>query len=214
MLKVIALDFDGTLVESNNIKDEAFEEIFSDWPQYQHTIIRWCLANNSMDRRAKCRHFVEQILCLKGRDDLVNNLVARYGELTNQAVSQCDFVIGAKEFLEYFHGKFPVYLLSATLQEELDKIISARDLNKFFHSIYGAPINKTLVLKTLATLNSATANEVLFIGDSPEDLFAAEKAGVQFVGRASNRNLVSHRTPVFSDMRGVKKYVVEKFGLR
>ena len=35
-LKVIALDLDGTLLDSNHIKDNAFDEIFSEWPEWVH----------------------------------------------------------------------------------------------------------------------------------------------------------------------------------
>ena len=61
-LKVIALDFDGTLVESNLIKDQAFETIFSEWPEHKDEMMEWHLARNNISRREKFRYFVEEIL--------------------------------------------------------------------------------------------------------------------------------------------------------
>ena len=52
-LKVIALDFDGTLVESNNIKDRAFETIFCEWPEHKETMMRWHLTHDSIERGEK-----------------------------------------------------------------------------------------------------------------------------------------------------------------
>jgi len=68
-LKVIALDFDGTLVGSNQIKDRAFETILSEWPKHKRTMMQWHLAHNSIERREKFRYFVEKILALPGQND-------------------------------------------------------------------------------------------------------------------------------------------------
>ena len=68
-LKVIALDFDGTLVESNNIKDRAFETIFCEWPEHTEIMMNWHLAHNSTERREKFRYFVEEVLALTGQND-------------------------------------------------------------------------------------------------------------------------------------------------
>ena len=58
-LKVIALDFDGTLVESNNIKDRAFETIFSEWPEHTKSMMRWHLTHDSIGREEKyCGYFI------------------------------------------------------------------------------------------------------------------------------------------------------------
>jgi phosphoglycolate phosphatase-like HAD superfamily hydrolase len=211
MLKVIALDFDGTLVESNSVKDGAFRKIFDEWPDHQQAMMSWHLNNNSIDRQGKFRYIVEEVLRLPGREDLINELVIRFGELTTKAVAECHPVRGAQEFLEYFHGKLPIYLLSATPQKELDEIMSLRKLNLFFEGVYGAPIDKASFLREIADKHFATVDEVLFIGDSPEDQLAADNANVQFVGRKSDRDFNQCNIPICRDMFEVKEYVIEKF---
>ena len=57
-LKVIALDFDGTLV-SQIISDRAFKAIFSDWPEHTETMMRWHKKHDSIERREKIRYFVK-----------------------------------------------------------------------------------------------------------------------------------------------------------
>ena len=42
-LKVIALDFDGTLVESNLIMDQTFETIVSEWPEHKDAMMECTL---------------------------------------------------------------------------------------------------------------------------------------------------------------------------
>ena len=140
-LKVIALDFDGTLVESNNIKDRAFETIFCEWPEHTETMMRWHLTHDSIERGEKFRYFVEEVLALPGQNDLIEKLSSRFGQLTKEAIIECPYVKGAYEFLEYIRNRVSVYLVSATPQLDLDQIIKARGLGGYFKDVYGAPIS-------------------------------------------------------------------------
>ena len=81
-IKVIALDFDGTIVESNHIKDHAFNTIFSDWPDYQEAMMEWHLAHNAIDRREKFRYFVKDVLGLPDQDDLIAELTNKFSILS------------------------------------------------------------------------------------------------------------------------------------
>ena len=81
-LKVLALDFDGTLVESNKIKDKAFESIFGEWPEHRDAMMQWHLADNTMVRQDKFRYFVEVILGQRGDDELIEKLTKRFSELS------------------------------------------------------------------------------------------------------------------------------------
>jgi len=101
--KVIALDFDGTLVESNNIKDQAFKTIFSDWPDHQETMMEWHLAHNAIDRREKFSYFVKDVLDLPDQDELIAELTKRFSMLTRQSIIDCPLVQGVKDFLENIH---------------------------------------------------------------------------------------------------------------
>lgn len=95
-LKVIALDFDGTLVESNQIKDRAFETFFSEWPEHTGTIMRWHHAHNTVERRLKFHYFIEEVLELSEQKDLIENLTARFGGLTKTAIVEYPFVKGGR----------------------------------------------------------------------------------------------------------------------
>ena len=168
-LKVIALDFDGTLVESNNIKDRAFETIFCEWPEHTETMMRWHLTHDSIERGEKFRYFVEEVLALPGQNDLIEKLSSRFGQLTKEAIIECPYVKGAHEFLEYIRNRVSVYLVSATPQLDLDQIIKARGLGGYFKDVYGAPISKIETLKQIMFSGNVYVDEILFIGDSPED---------------------------------------------
>ena len=212
-IKVIAFDLDGTLLESNHIKDEAFDTIFSEWPEHREIILKWHFSHNHIDRREKFRYFVEEVLTLPEQDKLIEVLTDRFSKLTTQAIIDCSFVEGALSFLEYIQGKVATYLISATPQKELNKILFARKLKNYFNEVYGAPINKEEVLKTIMTNEKMSPNKVLYIGDSPEDLQAAEVLDIQFIGRKSDRPLDGKSHKIFSDFIQLKKYTLDYYDL-
>jgi len=205
-LKVLALDFDGTLVESNNIKDSAFETIFCEWPEHTGTMMRWHLTHDSIERGEKFRYFVEEVLALPGQNDLIEKLSSRFGQLTKEAIIECPYVKGAYEFLEYIRNRVSVYLVSATPQLDLDQIIKARGLGGYFKDVYGAPISKIETLKQIMLSKNASLDEILFIGDSPEDQQCANNLGIQFIGRKSDRELNVSTNSVFADFIVIKEY--------
>jgi phosphoglycolate phosphatase-like HAD superfamily hydrolase len=206
-LKVIALDFDGTLVESNLIKDRAFKAIFSDWPEHTDTMMRWHLAHDSIERVEKFRYFVEEVLELSGRKDLIEKLTAKFGELTKDAIIGCPFVKGAEDFLEYIRNRYFVYLVSATPQKDLEQIIEAIGLNGYFKKVYGAPIKKAETLDNIMKTEKVTVNEIMYIGDSPEDQQCAKDLGIYFIGRQSDRVLNRSAQLVFTDFDQIKSYL-------
>ena len=212
-LKVIALDFDGTLVESNNIKDEAFKTIFSDWPNHQETMMEWHLAHNAIDRREKFRYFVKDVLDLPDQDYLIAELTKRFSILTRQSIIDCPLVQGVRDFLKIIYPRLAVYLLSATPQLYLDEIIEERGLGKYFKGVFGAPINKVEILKKIMATEKISADEILFIGDSPEDQQAAASVDIFFIGRKSDRQLDDSISPVLPDFAKIKDYFCKYYVL-
>jgi phosphoglycolate phosphatase-like HAD superfamily hydrolase len=212
-LKVIALDFDGTLVDSNNIKDRAFETIFSDWPEHTEIMIKWHLAHDAIERKEKFSYFVKNILELSCHNELIEKLTYRFGQLTKTAIIECPFVEGAGEFLQYIMNKISIYLVSATPQMELEDIIRERDLGQYFNEIYGSPIKKEQTLKKIMLLEAIAVNEILFIGDSPEDQESAQHLGIDFIGIQSGRKLIYGVDNIFTDFFEIKRYIKDNYEL-
>ena len=212
-IKVIAIDFDGTIVESNHIKDHAFNTIFSDWPEYQEAMMEWHLAHNAIDRREKFRYFVQDVLGLPDQDDLIAELTNKFSILTTKSIINCPLVQGVRVFLENIHCRVAVYLLSATPQLYLNQIIEVRGLGKYFKESFGAPIDKVDILKIIMASENISASEILFIGDSHEDQQAASKVEIGFIGRRSERPLDETISPVFTDFNMIKNHLFKNYEL-
>jgi phosphoglycolate phosphatase-like HAD superfamily hydrolase len=89
----------------------------------------------------------------------------------------------------------------------LDQIVKARGLDEYFKKVYGAPIKKTEILKKIMLSEKASVNEVLFIGDSPEDQQSAKDLGIRFIGRQSDRDLNDSTHLVFTDFFQIKTHL-------
>lgn len=186
-IKAIVFDFDGVIVESNQIKHEAFEEIFKDYPAKLSEIMQYHRSHNAVDRYKKFAHIAQNILMLPGdTQDTEKKWADRFATLTREKIIQCQFVEGAESLLDYLKGRIPMYLASATPKSELDIILMARNLETFFTQVYGSPAVKSEVLKNIRQDGGFKSNELLFVGDSKEDLDSALSAGVSFVGRLTD----------------------------
>lgn len=62
MIKAIIFDFDAVIVESANIKTEAFKVLFADYPKKIYEIINYHLVNAGISRYVKLLNIYEHIL--------------------------------------------------------------------------------------------------------------------------------------------------------
>jgi Predicted phosphatases len=200
-------------VESNNIKDQAFKTIFDEWSEHQRSIMDWHLSRNDVDRQEKFRYFVEEVLGQSGDEVLIKKLTERFSVLTREAIVNCPMVESSQSFLEDCFGKVPMFLVSATPQNELESILEKRCMDRFFKEVYGAPIRKTQILKKILKDENRTPEEMLYIGDTTEDQQSAKSLGIHFIGRKSDRNLNNIVDLVFLDFVKIREHFNQHFTL-
>lgn len=186
LIKAIILDFDGVVIESNDIKTEAFFAVFSRYPEHVATVMAYHHANVSASRYAKFQFFVDEVLGRRGDQQTVESLARQFSEATRSRLANCPMVPGAREFLERYSSLLPLFLASVTPQEELMQILEMRDLSRYFRFIYGCPPwTKPAAVFDALGLAGVRPSEAILIGDSPGDRDAAEATGVEFVARDS-----------------------------
>ncbi len=136
--KVIVLDFDGVVVESNDIKNTAFSEMFIGSPEYEH-IMRYHRTNNHVCRQDKFRHILGSILKQPVQESDIAIMADNFSALTRQKIIECPYVDGAEDFIKYFSSRLPLYIASATPANELKTILDSRRIFKEYKRAYGAP---------------------------------------------------------------------------
>jgi phosphoglycolate phosphatase-like HAD superfamily hydrolase len=205
--KAIILDFDGTIVESVGIKDRAFRELFKDYPDRLDEIMAYHLSHNATVRFEKFWHITENILKKEYTEDIARDLRDRFSKLIFQRIVECPYVPGAEDFLDYFQGKVPLFLISISPAEEFERILSARNLTKYFKRIYAVPWIKADAIKDILQNESVFPQEAVFIGDSFEDYQSAQSTRVFFIGRDSGKSFGGADIPVYRNLDDIKNYL-------
>ena len=182
MIKAIIFDFDGIIVESADIKTEAFKELFSDYPQKINEIVNYHLVNGGISRYVKFRYIYKQILRKELSREKEIELGKRFSQIVLQKVLSAPFVTGTKEFLDINKNRLQFFIVSGTPEKELYTVISRRGLREYFKEIHGSPKKKTDVIKSIMKDYDFTAGDVIYVGDSLSDYLVAKEVNVPFVG--------------------------------
>ena len=187
-IKIIILDFDGVIVESNDIKDRAFEKIFENFPEHSEDFFQYHRKHVSVSRYAKFDYVLEK-LGRVGDIELKNKLLADFSAYTLELMRSVPFVKGAEAFLRSMQDKLPLYLASVTPIDDLNKILDHLNIRYLFTDVYGCPpwTKPGAILDILKKENRIPSSGVL-IGDSYGDQRAANETGVHFIGRNSGLN--------------------------
>ncbi|MCC7073413.1 MAG: HAD family hydrolase [Deltaproteobacteria bacterium] len=211
-LRAVVFDFDGVIVESGDIKTEAFLELFADHPQHLPAIKRHHLDNLGISRFIKFAWIYEHLLGLPFDIGEKVRLGDRFSAIVFQKVCETPFVPGALESLELL-SRAGVHLVvsSGTPQDELDRIVDARGLRRFFAEVHGSPTEKAAAVAHVLQRWALHRDEVLFVGDGTTDHQAAAQSGVRFLARRTP-DLAAHWATVgcecVDDLRGLERRVV------
>ena len=186
MIRIIVLDFDGVIIESNDAKTEAFRHVFARFPEHLDAMMSFHFENISLSRFDKFRYLVRERLGRGDDPELLGELAASFTEFASARLVKVPFVRGALEFLREFASRVPLYLASVTPEKDLLATVEARRIGEFFRGLYGCPPwTKAGAVGDAIARENSTTGETILVGDSPGDLRAAMEAGVEFVGRDS-----------------------------
>ena len=184
MRQTVILDFDGVVVESLDVKRQAFLKLAE---PYGAEILAAARRRNpfgqGITRSIAIRRFFADEL---GRDlapEEADGLVRHFGEWVEEAVVRAPFVPGAREFIETQSNRRDFFVVSSTPDEELARIVAARGLAPFFREVRGFPPAKPENVVALLARWGIAPSAAVLVGDTVEDERAAAAAGIRFVGR-------------------------------
>ena len=190
----LVFDFDGTLVDSTPIKAQAFERVFSAFPQRLPEILRYCRSHNHTPRWEKFRWVYEKILGLPYDQATEAELNRQFEAYTTRQIAAAPEIPSAERFIRSLRESHWLGLLSATPHPILLEILVQRGWASDFHRVQGAPVNKGEWLARLRAERGWKSEEMIFFGDTEEDARSAGEAGCLFVAvrcadRADARSL-------------------------
>jgi len=183
MLKGIIFDFDGVILESADIKTEAFLELFSNYPEHREEILKHHLENQGISRYRKFEWIYTQLLGKELNEEESCQLGETFSGIVFERILACSFVPGAAELLKSLDGRCAMFVASGTPQEELDRIIEFKGLSRYFREAWGTPLRKVEIIRSILERHGFEAEDVMFVGDGLSDYHAAREAGVPFFAR-------------------------------
>jgi phosphoglycolate phosphatase-like HAD superfamily hydrolase len=206
-LKVIILDFDGVVLESNQVKVNGFKRLFLKYPTLYEEMMEFNEKNISISRYKKFEHLAN-LLNSDSKDLLVETLAENFSELIKEEMNNAPFVKGVISFIKKNRSKYAVHLASVTPEKELLDLLRRRNLLNLFKSVYGCPPwTKELAIKDIMSKEGVMSSEVLLIGDSAGDQNAAKACDINFIGRESGLFFSTPLPLSFSNMDEIELYV-------
>ena len=183
--QAIIFDFDGVLVESGDIKTQAFADLYQSYGKtIVNEVVRYHKLNGGLSRYKKFRYFQQYLL---KKPPLTQNdekeLDKSFSELVVEAVINSDPVPGADEFVRIEASRIPLFIASGTPETELNTIVTRRGLGSYFTEVRGSPKLKKTLISEILSAHDLTPEHVLMIGDALIDYQSAKVNHVSFLGR-------------------------------
>ena len=200
--QAIFFDFDGVIVESTEIKTQAFRKLYTEHVVVLDDIVAYHVAHEGISRLEKILYCHKKFLGIELGEDELAELAGSYSALVKQAVINCDSVPGALDFLQAHSADLPMFVVSGTPEGELKDIVKERGLSSYFTSVHGSPHHKVAIVNEQLQLHGLDRNQCLFIGDAMIDCDAARDTGLTFIGRVRQGqvNLFPKGTNVITDL--------------
>ncbi len=208
----IFFDFDGVIVDSVELKVEAFRDMYKDYgPDVVDAVEAYQRYHGGMARRYKFIHFEEEILGRKRDDASIEKLCQTYSDLVEEKVVNTAYLPGALEFLEAYSSEIPFFIISGTPEPELQRITNRRNITAHFSEVRGSPISKDDAIRHFLSVGPFQPPRTVMVGDAITDHDAAKVTNVPFVGIAPDgvKHFFPDGTTIISDMR----HLAEAIGL-
>jgi|TARA_B110000459_G_C16622579_1_gene502713 HAD superfamily hydrolase (TIGR01549 family) len=206
MIKNIIFDFDGVILDSVNIKTEAFYKLFEQYgSKIANQVVDYHIINGGMSRFKKFEYYGKYLIKYNFNKNELKSLSDKFDQLINEKISKANFIVGAEEFLIRYNNIYNFFISTGTPQENINEIIKIRNLSYLFKKVYGTPKSKEKHIKEILLNSNDSKCEYLFVGDSKNDYDAAHKMGILFIGVGNNDFFKKIKINVINDLTYLKE---------
>lgn len=183
----IAFDCDGVLLDSNDLKVEAFRRVTRD-AGFASEVVEAFSAFQTQNFGTSRHRLFERLLGGQfgpaPADATLEALLDGFGRAVSTGYLEVDEAPGMRRLVETLAPAVPLFVVSGSDEAELLDVFAKRDLSSYFVGVYGSPATKT---DNLARVRDVLAQRgiaqprLLFVGDAEADANAAAEAGADFV---------------------------------
>lgn len=183
-MKNILWDFDGVILDSMEVRDFGFKEIFKEFGKDSvNQLIKYHRANGGLSRYVKIRYFYENILNKEITEEKVHDFAAKFSDIMRVELTHPKNLIqDAVNFIKNNYKTYNFHIVSGSDQEELRFLCQELKLSSYFLSIHGSPTPKSILVQELLIKHGYSKSLTCLIGDSINDFDAATSNGITFYG--------------------------------
>lgn len=183
-LALLVFDCDGVILESVDVKTQAFRRIGEAFSQeIADRLVMHHSMHGGVSRYKKFAWLYEECLGRGITPEEEAELNERFVRYALEEIMLCPLVPGILDVLERWNGRVPMYVASGAPQEELEFVLQKRNLAGYFDGICGYPPGKTELLQGILQKTGAAPSDTVMVGDAATDMYAAEAAHTLFYGR-------------------------------
>ena len=192
MIKNILFDFDGVILDSMPIRDYGFKRIFEDFKDNQISqLLDYHNENGGLSRYVKIKYFYNEILNKEILEEKINSYASAFSKIMKkELVNKKYLIVDTLEFIKNNFKKYNLHIVSGSDERELQYLCKKLEIDVYFQSINGSPIEKNKLVKSVLLDNEYLAKETILIGDSINDYVASEVNGIGFYG-FNNTSLIN-----------------------
>ena len=180
-IKNIIFDFDGVILNSHNVKTDAFEKIFN---KYGKSIGKkaknYHLKNAGKSRYLKFKYILNNVLKYKSSKKIMEYLDKEFSNYCDNKILKLKISKYLLRYLKKNYKKKNFFISTGTPQKKIEEIIKKKKIKKFFKKIYGSPDKKIEHINKII-LKYENKSKTVFIGDSEEDYKSAKICGIDFL---------------------------------
>jgi phosphoglycolate phosphatase-like HAD superfamily hydrolase len=194
-VKVIVFDFDGTLIDSNQLKYDAFFKLFPfDAPPnniIEEVLGEFLEESRYVILREIIKRINSEVINEDELDNRVQELATEYNDLVVDGAKHCKEKPGAKEVLESLSKRYNLYLNSTTPETSLKDIVKHRKWENYFCDIFGYPNDKRAVLLNIIKKEPVNPDELLVVGDGKSDRNSANSVKCKYFQISNDSSLMT-----------------------
>ena len=186
--QVVFWDFDGVIKDSVMVKSAGYEKLFL---PFGKDVVRQVNEHHNVHGGISRYEKIPLYLSWAGEPAnpiQVQEFCDRFSNLVQQAVVDSPWVPGVYEYLKSHCTDQCFVLITGTPQNEIEQILHALNIDRYFRNVFGAPKAKSIMVKDVLERLGCQPERALVIGDSGTDLEAAKNNNVAFLLRRTSLN--------------------------
>lgn len=178
--KLVFWDFDGVIKDSVGVKGRIFKDLFLPYGEkLANRVYEHHLMHGGISRQEKIPLYLSWTN-MPITTELVEKISIKFSKKAIESVVESPWNTDVIDYIHENYKRQQFILLTATPDEEIKEILKILNIAQFFKEIYGSSDSKSNIIRVVLSKLAVDIKEVVFVGDSESDYFAAQENSINF----------------------------------